>query len=110
MPTKDLEAARASRKKWYINNKEKAKSKVMERKETMAIWFKEYKTTLSCEECGYSYWSCLDFHHNNIGEKEDNIGQWVIKRGYGKERFLEELSKLDITVLCANCHRKLHHP
>jgi len=107
MPAKDLESARVSRRKWYNNNKEKAKASVLARRQELRDWIKDYKASLKCERCGESHWSCLEFHHPNPNEKEGNVASFV-SRGFSKERFLKEIEELE--VLCANCHRKHHFP
>lgn len=65
----------------------------------------EYKSELKCQVCGENDIVCLDFHHNNPDEKEYNISH-MVSRGYSKERIMKEINKC--SVLCANCHRKLH--
>ena len=67
-------------------------------------WWKEYKTTLKCEQCGESHPACLDFHHLSKETKVSTLNR--LARNKGKEAVLAELAKC--IVLCANCHRKLH--
>jgi hypothetical protein len=90
-------------KKHYRNNKEKKIIQRIIRRRKIREWFKKYKSTLQCEECGEDYPACLVFHH--ISNKDDNIGN-LIRLGWSKERILEEIDKCE--VLCANCHRKKH--
>jgi hypothetical protein len=68
-------------------------------------FFKQLKMGKSCSRCGYSDWRCLDFHHKDGTEKDDNIAKMIL-RNLGKERILKEIEKCE--VLCANCHRILH--
>jgi len=62
-----------------------------------------------CSKCGYDKCrSALDFHH--LGDKEFAISQvihyWPFNN-VNRVRMLDELNKC--VVLCANCHRELHH-
>ena len=74
-------------------------------------WFREYKETLSCEQCGYSkdknkHFSikALDFHHNN-DDKLFNVSDGPYL-GYSKDKILNEINKC--MVLCSNCHAEKH--
>lgn len=68
-------------------------------------WFAEYRATRKCR-CGESHPACLDFHHHNPHQyKKVGIGE-LVNRGVSFERLKLELSRC--SVLCANCHRKLH--
>jgi hypothetical protein len=59
-----------------------------------------------CQKCGYDRNpAALEFHHRDGSEKEETINKLL--RGSFK-RVMEELDKCDL--LCANCHRELHHP
>lgn len=68
-------------------------------------WFSEYKGNLKCDRCPEDHPGCLVFHHNDPGEKEMTISNAVNGR-WGKKRILAEMAKC--TVLCSNCHNKLH--
>lgn len=57
-----------------------------------------------CGRCDEKHPACLDFHHRDRTTKEGHIGEF---RRFGMKRLLAEIAKCD--VLCANCHRKLHH-
>lgn len=103
------EKMREHRKKWYDNNKESEREKAKVRQKQRRIdfnkWYYEYKSSLSCIECGFSHPAALDFHHRDKSDKEFNPSKM---RDYtNKERFLKEIEKCD--VLCANCHRILHY-
>jgi hypothetical protein len=106
MPAKSVEAARASRLKWYYKNKDKAIKKNQERREKLREWLTELKSTLQCKECGENRIPCLDFHHRNPKEKEISI-PFAIHSGWAIKKIQEEIDKCDI--LCANCHRWYHH-
>jgi hypothetical protein len=100
------ESIRASRRKWYNKNKKHARSKVIERREKLRTWFKDYKKTLYCNNCPESRWYVLDFHHRDPETKEISIS-YVINWGWSKKRIMKEVEKCD--CLCANCHRELHY-
>jgi hypothetical protein len=64
----------------------------------------DFKRTLKCAQCPEDHPACLEFHHE--GEKDFSIGRAVYD-GVSVERIFEEIAKC--TVLCANCHRKVHY-
>ena len=65
-------------------------------------WYHEIKSSLKCQECGFSHPAALDFHH--IGKKESEVSNII--KSCNNERILEEIEKC--IVLCSNCHR-IHH-
>jgi hypothetical protein len=75
----------------------------------------EFLTNLgydTCSKCGYNKcFAALDFHHrsNDRINKHFTISQMMSKTfsEVNKQKVLEEIKKCD--VLCANCHRELHH-
>jgi hypothetical protein len=60
---------------------------------------------VGCLYCDEKHPAALDFHHRDPSQKTYNISNWV--RFTNPKRLLEEIAKCD--VICANCHRKLHH-
>lgn len=96
---------KAYRRAWYAKNKKHAKTKTKDRVKSLRIWLSELKSKLSCE-CGEDHVACLEFHHLDSAEKELEISQ-APSYGWSKKRILKEIEKCK--VLCANCHRKLHH-
>jgi hypothetical protein len=106
MPSRDIEKIRASRRKWYRNNKAKASAAIIKRKQEMRKWFRDFKSTLSCKQCGEDHIACLDFHHVNPGKKNVEIAD-AMQRGLGKDRILAEIAIC--VVLCRNCHAKEHY-
>jgi len=102
----NIDKVRAYRRKWYEKNKKHARAKVVERKKMLHKWFQEYRETLSCNSCPEPRWYVLDFHHKDPTTKEINLAH-AITNGWSKKRILNEVAKCD--VLCANCHRELHH-
>lgn len=87
----------------YLKNKEKYLEKAKISNKKLRDWYVDLKSKLSCESCGESHISCLDFHHKNPKEKEIALGSAM---SYSKEKVNKELEKC--IVLCSNCHRKLH--
>lgn len=88
----------------YLKNKERYIANKQERKRKLREWYKELKNQLKCT-CGEAHFACLVFHHNDASEKEIEVSN-AIREGWGKKRVLKEIEKC--TVLCLNCHRKLH--
>lgn len=76
-----------------------------DRRHKISRWLKDLKKGLACEKCGNADFRVLEFHHSN-GDKDFNIGQ-ASTLGYSRKRILEEVKKCN--VLCACCHRILHH-
>jgi hypothetical protein len=103
------EKMREYRKKWYDANKEteqdKAKIRQKKRREDFNKWYYEYKSTLSCIQCGFSHPAAIDFHHRDKKDKEFSPSR--MREHTNKKGFLKEIEKCD--VLCANCHRILHY-
>ena len=67
---------------------------------------KEYKNKLQedgCGVCGYKRcMAALEFHH--VSGKDKNIGEL---KSIGE--ILKEITNHHVVVLCANCHREVHH-
>lgn len=64
----------------------------------------DYKASHGCS-CGEDHPACLDFHHMD-SDKEVNVSD-AIRCGWSINRLMKEIQKC--IVMCANCHRKLHH-
>lgn len=91
------------RDRHYQENKEYYKTKAAEYKKKKMAEFEEYKSTLKCVVCGESRPWCLDFHHVNPLEKENEVSHLI----ESPKKFKEEIKKC--IVLCSNCHRDLHY-
>lgn len=66
----------------------------------------EIKCDSGCVVCGYSEHSvCLDLHHRDGEDKENNVSRLVTQNASWK-KIQSEIDKC--IVLCAICHRKLH--
>lgn len=90
---------------YYCRNAAIIKKRHAKSRQLKKDWLKNLKSKLQCKQCGEDHPACLVFHHNNPIEKETNIST-AVQMGWGKERILKEIKKC--TVLCENCHRKLH--
>lgn len=102
-----IEEKREYERNWYkTSGKEKRMIANKRWEDKQVLLYKELKSSLKCEQCGENHIACLEFHHNDPSTKEVNIGtaasRWSVKR------LQSEIDKC--TVLCANCHRKLHNP
>jgi len=62
-----------------------------------------YKCSLGCSKCEYNKCgAALDFHHHDTNkERRITVGSWKTDLGQ------REIAKC--IILCANCHRELHH-
>jgi hypothetical protein len=107
MPFKNREYQLAYRKKWYAKNKESEIAHVTRRKNEIRAWLQTYKLNLKCIQCGETHPATLEFHHLQGVEKDRNIA-CMVNDGVSIKKILLEIEKC--VVLCANCHRKIHHP
>lgn len=89
----------------YADNRDKRKAQVADRRRALKKWFKEYKQSLSCADCGSSAeenpWA-LEFDHLDPTEKRRTISR-MVSEGRSRESILEEIAKCD--PVCSNCHR-----
>ncbi len=94
--------------KKYLKTRKGRIAKAKKRKKhkrNIKIWFKQFKNKLLCEICGETENCCLDFHHKNPMTKKSGIGL-MVANGDTKTTILREIDKC--TVVCSNCHRKIH--
>jgi hypothetical protein len=109
MPYRDKEKRkeknREYQKKHYSQNKEYYLNKAKESKLRVKEQFEQYKKTLKCEVCGENHPATLDFHHKNPSEKEIIISESIWRWSWNSIK--KEIDKC--SVLCSNCHRKLHY-
>lgn len=76
-----------------------------ERRQKTREWFEGVKSSMRCGNCGENHIACLAFHHNDPSQKDTCVAD-TIRRGWSKQRILDEMAKC--RVLCSNCHLKLH--
>ena len=103
---KAIEAQRASRRRWYVKNKQRQIDVQMKRRKVLVNRITEYKKGLSCVDCGMTFSDrpeCCDFHHIHPDEKEKNLYELV---RYSRKAAEAEIEKC--VPLCANCHRTRH--
>ncbi|HSW89297.1 MAG TPA: hypothetical protein VLH19_00290 [Patescibacteria group bacterium] len=104
-PKREKEYKTLWNKRHYKEHTEEEKRRIWGRRDKIAAWLKEYRSTLSCEICGESTTACLDFHHRNKETKIISVSMFW-QKGWGIERIKTEIDKC--IVVCANCHRKIH--
>ena len=109
MPYKDeqrrKEYHREYHKGWYQRHKEQVIERRKRRQQEILTWFRRYKSTLYCTDCGISHPAVLQFHHRDRSEKSFAIAN-VVARATSLKQITNELKKCD--VLCVNCHAKRH--
>lgn len=101
----NIDKLRKYRRDWYKRNSDRSIQKVKDRRKKLVAWWRSYKRTLSCCQCGESEPVCLDFHHLDPSSKELCLSKMVTK-GWSIKRTMREAEKC--IVLCSNCHKKLH--
>jgi len=106
MPFKDPEVKRANARRYYQENSEPARTRSAKCKRNMRAKFAEYKSTLSCVQCGENHPATLDFHHHT--PHPDNLKINDLIRGGRLAFALKEIEEKCL-VLCSNCHRKHHY-
>lgn len=107
MPYKDELKQKQAQHKSYLRNKDKIRRSAWESRKQNRDFLVELKTNGCCNKCGFKHPAVLDFHHLNPSDKEMNISDAIRRHGWGRKRLLKELEKC--ILLCANCHRILHH-
>lgn len=105
MSYKDKEKQKEYQAKRYQKFKEKYCNSLKIRRYEIRKWLFKIKAEYGCKVCREMNPVCLQFHHRNPDDKNNNVSALTLS-GCGKKRLLEEIKKCDI--LCANCHLKLH--
>lgn len=109
MPYKDKDRRTAYHKEygksWYEKHKERVMERKKQRRREIADWFRKYKSTLYCMDCGINHPAVLQFHHRNRDDKSFTIAN-VVRRADSMKQIMDEIKKCD--VLCVNCHAKRH--
>lgn len=90
----------------YIKNKQYYKNKAARRRRELQDWMAEQKSILKCSRCVESHAACLEFHHTDPTQKDENLST-AVNRGWSVQRLISEIEKCE--VVCSNCHRKLHY-
>lgn len=109
MPYKDKDRAKEYNKEygagWYQKHKESVIERKKQRQREIWNWFRMYKSTLRCMDCGISHPAVLQFHHRSRANKSFTISK-VVSRATSIKQITREIEKCD--VLCVNCHAKRH--
>ncbi len=90
---------------WYPAHRQDRIDRSRRKREELVEWYREYKKTLKCADCGQTHPATLEFHHLDPAKKEVNISR-LIATSSSLRRLKEEMAKC--IVLCANCHRIRH--
>jgi hypothetical protein len=94
--------------RWHYTHRELNNRRTLERRHRLRRWLYTHKAESDgCRRCGESDPAVLDFHHRDGVDKEMAVNE-MVPSGYSKADIRAEITKCDL--LCANCHRKEHHP
>ncbi len=105
MPYKDKDKAKEYHKGWYRRHKDVVIERRKNRQIDIRDWFRRYKSTLYCMDCGICHPAVLQFHHRNRADKGFTIAN-VVSRATSVKQTTNEIRKCD--VVCVNCHAKRH--
>ena len=109
MPYKDrdkrVEYQKEYGKSWYERHQDEVIARKKQRQQEIWNWFRMYKSTIRCMDCGISHPAVLQFHHRSRTEKSFTISS-VVSRATSIKQITNEIKKCD--VLCVNCHAKRH--
>ncbi len=106
MPSKDPKVQKKARDKWYRLNKKKQIARQYKRRLELKEWFWDYKRTLACSDCGFSFREnpeCCDFHHLDQVKKKNPVGIQILS---SKKAMFREIEKC--IPVCVRCHRIRH--
>jgi len=99
------EETKRKRQEYYRRTKEEHIARAAVSRAKAKERWQQFKSTLSCTKCGESHPASLDFHHV-IKENKKSVNKLLTNGAY-RAAMKEVVEKC--IVLCANCHRKLHH-
>lgn len=105
MPYKSLKKQKEVQKRYYKENKAVYINRNQERRKKRKEWFEEITKNDKCLFCNEKEKCCLDYHHVNPQEKDDEVKK-MLNEFRSKKKVLKELEKC--ICVCANCHRKIH--
>ncbi|SRR6266550_5461557 len=109
-PHKDPERRKAYHREyhkeiWYPAHRQDRIDRSKQKRLELVEWYREYKKTLRCADCGQNHPATLEFHHLDPTKKEALVSR-LIATTSSLRRLQEEMAKC--VVLCANCHRIRH--
>lgn len=113
MPLRDrqkrLQYHRKYNKHHYEANKDKRKWQVRQRRQKIKAWWREYKATMVCTDCGFegknNIWA-MEHDHINPSNKSRVVSR-MVSEGRSIDSIKKEIAKCE--PVCANCHRKREH-
>lgn len=101
---KNKDKQKQKHKQWYEKNKDYCLEQQKIKKRERKLWAIDYLGN-KCSNCFNIYHpSVYEFHHRIPEEKDKDPSKMML---LSKERLKVELDKC--ILLCANCHRFLHH-
>jgi hypothetical protein len=106
MPVKDIERKKELARQHYKRHAAKIKATTKITKEKNKQKWRDYKATLVCVQCGETHHATFDFHHVIRDKDSKKVNRLLANSNYAAAK--KEIEERCI-VLCANCHRKLHH-
>ncbi|ADD05531.1 uncharacterized protein Nmag_1960 [Natrialba magadii ATCC 43099] len=92
--------------RWHYRNTDWNTERTLRRRSRLRSWLDEQKRERGCSRCDVNTAACLDFHHVDATTKRMAVGR-MVTFGYGRDALRNEIAKC--TVVCANCHRAIHH-
>ena len=110
MPYKDKEKQREYQRKW-VNNKyathtEEIKKQKNDNRNKKRQWLNDYKAECGCFMCGIKNPVVLEMHHKDPSTKRETLA-YLTSGNWSLDVIKEEAEKCE--VVCANCHRIIHH-
>jgi hypothetical protein len=103
--SRDKVQQKKKQKEHYERNKDRYIVRQQTRRANRRFWFSKLLDSLSCQLCPEDAKECLDFHHIDPTEKEDDVSN-LLSSFRAMSRVIKEIEKC--VCLCANCHRKVH--
>lgn len=92
------------KKNYRINNIQKSKCYINNRRAQRIQWFRKLKSNKPCTDCGHIYEPCcMDFDHLPGRDKIKNISRMVLDNT-PKDNILKEMDKCQL--VCLLCHNR----
>lgn len=85
-----------------MSNRDKDKARTKNKKQAIRLALANIKTNAGCAVCGERFAEALDFHHVTEDDKTNEVPNIL-----SITRCIVEIAKCEI--VCATCHRKIHH-
>ncbi len=105
MPHKDKDKAKEYHKEyhkgWYQRHKEEVIARRKKRQLEVHDWYRRYKSTLHCADCGENHPASLQFHHRDRENKSFTIGAVASRASSVKVRVQPEFGSSASLVLLA---------